>query len=122
MAIVLVKPCVKLFSLPRTLLIPLIIPICVIGAYAVNLNYFDVYIMLAAGLVGYLLHRYGFPLAPMVLAVILDPPADENMRRALYVFEDKSLWWILSHNWIGTILIVVVLFTFYNGIFRRGKT
>ena len=73
MAIVLVKPCVKLFSLPRTLLIPLIIPICVIGAYAVNLNYFDVYIMLAAGLVGYLLHQYGFPLAPMVLAVILGP-------------------------------------------------
>ena len=44
------------------------------------------------------------------------------MRRALYVIEDKSLWWILSHNWIGTILIVVILFTFYNGIFRRGKT
>ncbi len=122
MAIVLVKPCVKLFSLPRTLLMPLIIPICVIGAYAVNLNYFDVYIMLGAGLVGYLLHRYGFPLAPMVLAVILGPLADENMRRALYVFEDKTLWWILSYNWIGTILIVVVLFTFYDGIFRRGKT
>ena len=54
--------------------------------------------------------------------MILGPLADENMRWALYVFEDKSLWWILSHNWIGTILIVVVLFTFYDGIFRRGKT
>lgn len=121
MAIILVKPCVKLFSLPRTLLMPLIIPICVIGAYAVNLNYFDVYIMLGAGLIGYMLHRYGFPLAPMVLAVILGPLADENLRRALYVFEDKTLWWVLSHNWIGTILIVVVLYTFYDGIFKRTK-
>ncbi len=88
MAIVLVRPCVKLFSLPRTWLMPLIIPICVIGAFAVNLNYFDVWVMFAAGLIGYLLFRYGFPLAPMVLAVILGPLADENLRRALLIFEN----------------------------------
>jgi putative tricarboxylic transport membrane protein len=121
MAIALVKPCVKLFSLPRTLLLPLIIPICVIGAFAVSLNFFDVYVMLAAGGVGYIMRRFGFPLAPMVLAVILGPLADENLRRALIIFEDKSLWWVLSENMVGTVLIVVVLYTFYDGIFRRGK-
>ena len=120
MAIALVRPCVKLFSLPRTLLMPLIIPLCVMGAFAVNLNYFDVYVMLAAGLVGYVLHRFGFPLAPMVLAVILGPLADENLRRALVVFEDKSLWDVLSRP-IGTGLLVIVLYTFYDGIFRRGR-
>lgn len=120
MAIVLVRPCVKLFSLPRTLLMPLIIPLCVIGAFAVNLNYIDVYIMFAAGLVGYILRKYGFPLAPMVLAVILGPLADENLRRSLLVFEDHTLWDVLSRP-IGTVLIVVVLYTFYDGIFRRGR-
>ncbi|MBL6957837.1 MAG: tripartite tricarboxylate transporter permease [Rhodospirillales bacterium] len=120
MAIALVKPCVKLFSLPPTLLMPLIIPICVIGAFAVNLNFFDVYIMFAAGIVGYILWRYGFPLAPMVLAVILGPLADENLRRALTIFEDKEWWFVLTQP-VGTILLVVVLYTFYDGIFKRGK-
>ncbi len=120
MAIALVKPSVKLFSLPRSLLMPLIIPLCVIGAFAVNLNFFDVYVMLGAGLIGYILDRYGFPLAPLVLAVILGPLADENLRRALLVFEGKSIWFVLSRP-IGTGLILVVLFTFYDGIFRRHK-
>lgn len=121
MAILLIKPCVKLFSLPPTLLLPLIIPLCVIGSFAVNLNYFDVFVMFAAGIVGYILRRFAFPLAPMVLAVILGPLADENLRRALLVFEDKSVWYVLTDHPIGTVLIVVVSLTFYDGIFRRGR-
>jgi putative tricarboxylic transport membrane protein len=121
MAIGLIKPCVKLFSLPRTLLMPLIIPICVMGAFAVSLSYFDVYIMFIAGIAGYILHRFGFPLAPMVLAVILGPLADENLRRALLVFEDRNMLSILIERPLGTVLLLVVIYTFYDGIFRRGK-
>lgn len=121
MAIVLVKPCVKLFALPRTLLMPLIIPLCVVGAFAINLNYFDVYVMLGAGLVGFVLDRFGFPLAPMVLGVILGPLADENLRRALLIFEDQPAWSLITDHPIGSVLIVIVLFTFYDGIFRRGR-
>ena len=122
MAIALIKPCVKLFSLPKTVLMPLILPICVIGAFAVNLNYFDVYVMLISGLVGYILHRLGFPLAPIVLAVILGPLADENLRRALLVFENVGIWTILWERKLGTVLLLVVLYTFYDGIFRRGSS
>jgi putative tricarboxylic transport membrane protein len=121
MAIALIRPCVKLFALPRTLLMPLIIPLCVVGAFAVNLNYFDVYIMFGAGIVGFILHKFGFPMAPMVLAVILGPLADENLRRALYVFDDKPFLSLFTDHPIGTLLIIVVLLTFYDGIFRRGK-
>lgn len=121
MAIVLVKPCVKLFALPRTLLMPLIIPLCVVGAFAINLNYFDVYVMFGAGLVGFLLDRFGFPLAPMVLGVILGPLADENLRRALLIFEDQPAWSLITDHPIGSVLVVIVLFTFYDGIFRRGR-
>jgi putative tricarboxylic transport membrane protein len=122
MAIALIRPCVKLFSLPKTLLMPLILPICVIGAFAVNLNYFDVYVMLISGLIGYVLHRFGFPLAPIVLAVILGPLADENLRRALLVFEDVGVLTILWERKLGTVLLLVVLYTFYDGIFKRGKS
>ena len=121
MAIALIKPCVKLFSLPKAVLMPLILPICVLGAFAVDLNYFDVYVMLISGLVGYILHLLGFPLAPVVLAVILGPLADENLRRALLVFEDVGILTVLWERKLGTVLLLVVLYTFYDGIFRRGK-
>lgn len=120
MAVLLIKPCVKLFSLPRTLLMPLILPICVIGSFAVNLNYFDVYVMLFSGIFGYILHRFGFPLAPLVLAVILGPLADENLRRALLIFEDAGVLNVLWDRKLGTILLLVVLYTFYDGIFKRN--
>lgn len=118
MAILLIKPCVKLFSLPMTLILPMILPVCVIGAFAVRLSYIDVYLMLSAGIGGYILHRFGFPVAPMVLAVLLGPLADENLRRALLIFEDKEFWYVFTSP-IGDILILVVLYTFYDGIFRR---
>ena len=57
----------------------------------------------------------------MVLAVILGSLADENLRHALFVFEDKSIWTLITDHPIGTVLIVIVLLTFYDGIFRRGK-
>jgi len=116
MAIALIKPCVKLFSLPRTLLMPLILPVCVLGAFAVNLNYFDVYVMLISGFVGYFLHRFGFPLAPLVLGVILGPLVDENLRRALLVFEDAGVLNVLWDRKLGTVLLLIVLYTFYDGI------
>ncbi len=54
----------------------------------------------------------------MVLAVLLGPLADENLRRALLLLEDKE-WWFVFTRPIGDILLVVVLYTFYDGIFRR---
>ena len=116
-AFALIGPCVKLFSLPRGILMPLIIPVCVIGAYSVKLAMFDVWVMFAAGVVGWMLNVFRFPVAPIVLGVILAPLADENLRRSLFVFDDKSMGFILS-QWIGSLLIVFVLIVLVEGILR----
>ncbi len=116
-AILLIKPCVKLFSLPRGLLMPLIIPICVIGAYAIRLSMFDVWVMFASGLAGYVLHLFRFPTAPIVLGVILAPLADENLRRSLILFEDKSIGYVLS-QYVGTVLLCVIGLIFIEGVLR----
>ncbi|MFV2033549.1 MAG: tripartite tricarboxylate transporter permease [Halocynthiibacter sp.] len=116
-AIALIKPCVKLFSLPRGLLLPLIIPITVIGAYSVRLSMFDVWVMFVSGLVGYALHAFRFPTAPIVLGVILGPLADENFRRALFLFEDKSIGFVLS-QYLGTFLLLAIALIFVEGILR----
>lgn len=119
-AFALIAPCVKLFSLPRGILMPLIIPVCVIGAYAVKLSMFDVWIMFFAGVIGWGLSIFKFPVAPIVLGVILAPLADENLRRSLFVFEDKSLGFIAS-QWIGTILMLFVLFVVIEGVLRAMR-
>lgn len=119
-AIALIKPCVKLFSLPRGLLMPLIIPVCIIGAYAVRLSMFDIWVMLGAGLFGYLLVAFRFPVAPIVLGVILAPLADENLRRALMIFERKGLEYALTQH-IGNLLLVAVLFVIGEGLYRGWK-
>lgn len=120
-AFALIAPCVKLFSLPRGILMPLIIPVCVIGAYAVKLSIFDVWIMFAAGVAGWLLSVFRFPVAPIVLGVILAPLADENLRRSLLIFEDKTLGFVLS-QWIGTLLMGCVLVVLAEGIRRAIRT
>ena len=116
-AFALIAPCVKLFSLPRGILMPLILPVCVIGAYSVKLSMFDVWVMFAAGVSGWVLTMFRFPVAPIVLGVILAPLADENLRRSMLLFEDQNIGFILS-QWIGTILMIFVLFVVVEGVVR----
>lgn len=116
-AFALIGPCVKLFSLPRGILMPLILPVCIIGAYSVKLSMSDVWIMFGAGVVGWLFSVFKFPVAPVVLGVILAPLADENLRRSLLVFDDKGIGFVLS-QWIATILMGFVLFVVVEGILR----
>jgi len=118
-ALALIKPCVKLFSLPRGLLMTLIIPICIIGAYAVRTNMFDVWVMVAGGFLGYAFYMFKFPAAPVVLGVILAPLADENLRRALLLFDNNGFGYF-AKEYIGHVLVVLIALVFIEG-FRRGR-
>jgi len=118
-ALALIKPCVKLFSLPHSLLMTLIIPICIIGAYSVRTNMFDVWVMVAGGFIGYAFYVFKFPAAPVVLGVILAPLADENLRRALLLFDNNGIGFF-AKQYIGHVLVIVIAFVFIEG-FRRGR-
>lgn len=76
---------VRLINIRQSLLWPAIFVLCVIGSIALRGNVFDAWIMFAAGIVGYVLRTKGYPLAPMVLGLILAPIAEENLRRSLTV-------------------------------------
>lgn len=121
LALVLARPTVRLLSLPRQVLMPIIVTICVMGAFATNNAYFDVYIMIIFGAVGYLMANAGFPPGPMVMGVILGPLVDLNLRRAMIIFSDRTIWDVLSRP-LGDFLLILVLWTFYDGIFRRGRS
>lgn len=73
----------RLINIPKQFLWPVILLLCVIGAIALRGNLFDAWIMLGAGAFGYILRLRGYPLAPMVLGLILAPIAEVNLRRSL---------------------------------------
>ncbi|BBI49089.1 hypothetical protein HORIV_15100 [Vreelandella olivaria] len=76
-----IKLFVRVLLVPRKQLISAIIVFCFIGVYGVDGDVFNLYIMLAFGLLGYFLNRYGFGTAPVILGLILGPIAESNLRR-----------------------------------------
>jgi putative tricarboxylic transport membrane protein len=68
----------SLLRIPRNILMPVILLLCAVGAYALENNPFDIGIMLVMGVVGYLMQSHGFPLAPAVLGLVLGPLIEEN--------------------------------------------
>lgn len=74
---------VKLLSVPYRLLFPVIVALCCIGVYTVNSSLFDVTIMMACGVAGYLLLKLGCEPTPLLLGLVLGPMLEENLRRAM---------------------------------------
>ncbi|SFJ29300.1 tripartite tricarboxylate transporter permease [Thermoflavimicrobium dichotomicum] len=87
MLLILNMPLVKIFAkiidTPSKYLLPIIIAISFFGVYAVQVNTFDLFLLIVCGLMGYLLAKNDFPLAPLVLGLVLGPMIENNMRRAL---------------------------------------
>jgi len=74
---------VRLINFPAKYLWPAIFVLCVVGSFALRGGIFDVWAMVAAGVLGYVMRMDGYPLAPMVLGLILGPIAEANLRRSL---------------------------------------
>jgi putative tricarboxylic transport membrane protein len=102
----------KLFSqvtlIPRTFLWPSVFILAMIGAYAGSSSFFDVWIMLISGLVGYFLLRFGFGPAPLIMGLILGPIIEDNFSKAM-IIHDNSLLSMLERP-------IVLLFMVFTAI------
>src|SRR3990172_4782373 len=74
---------VQVLKVPYKLLFPLITLFCVIGAYSVSGAIFDIYIMIGVGVLGYSMRKFGYEPAPLVLAFVLGPMMENNLRKSL---------------------------------------
>ena len=74
---------VQVLRVPYRILFPLILLFCLIGVYAVSNTVFDIYIMVLFGVVGYLMKKFGYEPAPLVLAFVLGPMLENNLRKSL---------------------------------------
>lgn len=80
-----VKQIVKVLLVPRSKMMPIVFTLCVIGAYAINSRGFDISVMVIFGLIGFAMREMDYPVAPMVLGIILGSILDTNLRRALVI-------------------------------------
>jgi putative tricarboxylic transport membrane protein len=114
-----VKLFAKVISIERKLLIPAIMVLSLVGSYAINRNMFDVYFALAMGVVGYLLQKYEFPLSPILLALILGPMSESNLRRFMLI--DDGRFWMLFTKPICVIFLALAVASMIISVRNQRK-
>jgi putative tricarboxylic transport membrane protein len=112
-----VLTCVPLFAailrIPFSIIAPIILVVCAIGAYTVHNSTFDVMLMMVFGVLGYLLKKCNYPLAPLVLAIVLGDKAEEAFRQSLLASQGSlSIFW--SNGLVGTIMALGLIALFWT--------
>ncbi len=112
---------VRILGIKKKLLMPIIFLLCVIGAYLINYNLFDIKVMFVFGLIGLALSTANFPAAPFLLGVILGPMTDSNLRRALRLSDGSFLPMFQRPICIFFLVIIIGMILAQFGIFRKLK-
>ncbi|MCG7599742.1 tripartite tricarboxylate transporter permease [Halomonas sp. McH1-25] len=113
----------RVTDVPRSVIVPVVLVCCVVGAFALNNRVTDIYLLLGVGVFGYILSKLDYPLAPLVLGVILGPIAETNLRRALMTDENWTLFFTRPISLTLLILAVVsVAFAIRHRLRQRHAT
>ena len=97
----------RVVSVPKAALFPVVLVLCTVGAYALNNTVGNVYILLAFGVLGYAMVKFGFPLAPFILGVILGDQIEINLLRA--IMTDADPWLFVTRPISGVLLLAAVV-------------
>jgi putative tricarboxylic transport membrane protein len=100
----------KVLSIPLPILNWIIFLLCVVGAFGINNNLIDVWIMFISGLFGYIMEKYEFPLTPLVLGIILGPMIEKALITGMIIY--GSFWPFMTRPLGGTLLGLAILFAF----------
>jgi putative tricarboxylic transport membrane protein len=100
---------VQLLKLPYNILFPLIILFTIIGVYCSSNNVFDVYVMIAFGVIGYFMRKLGYEPAPLVLAFVLGPMLENNLRKSLILSQGDLLTFVQRPISAACLALAVVL-------------
>jgi putative tricarboxylic transport membrane protein len=106
-----------ILRIPFSIIAPIIIVICAIGAYTVHNALLDIWFMLGFGIMGYVFKKLDYPLAPLVLALVLGDKAEDSFRQAMLVSQGEVS--IMFSNWlVGSITGLALLLLFWPLISR----
>lgn len=113
----------KVIAVPKNILLPVVTVLCVVGSFACNNRLFDVGLMFFFGLLGFLMRLRGYPVAPLVLAMVLGKTMDSNFRRAmaLAMVSDQPMVSLFGHPITLILLFVTVVVILGNMPFIKKK-
>jgi putative tricarboxylic transport membrane protein len=124
MLLVLNLPLVGVFAsilrLPQYILMAFILLFCIVGAYGVNNSVFGIYVLLIMGVLGYILKKFGFDVAPLVLAIVLGPILEDSFVQSLIMYRG-SFWLIFTRPLTSGIFAIGILAIFLPVILRIFK-
>mgnify|MGYP000873915330 CR=1 FL=1 len=110
----------KILSIPKTILLPVVMVLCIVGAFAINNRMFDVWSVLGFGLLGYLLNKVEIPFGPIIMGFILGPIIELYLRRAVMISEGSLLPFV-TRPIPAVTLFLSLLFSIYS-IVKMTKT
>ncbi|GAB3247601.1 tripartite tricarboxylate transporter permease [Arthrobacter pigmenti] len=108
----------QVIRIPPALLWPIVLILSIVGSYAVRTNPFDVLVMLIAGVLGYFMLKGGFPIAPLLIGVIVGPLAEDNFRLAMIQY-GGSFSWMLDP--LPFVLLVLSAASLFFSLWRTNK-
>ncbi|MCR5162073.1 MAG: tripartite tricarboxylate transporter permease, partial [Lachnospiraceae bacterium] len=103
-----IRAFIRILQIPKNILLPVIVVFCVVGAYANNNRPFDVLIMMIFGILGWVMKKADLPIAPTILAFILCPTLETNLRRGLMKSQGSFVPFITSP--ISLVFIILAVF------------
>jgi putative tricarboxylic transport membrane protein len=102
----------SILRIPFSIIAPIIIVICAIGAYTVHSAMLDIWFMLGFGVIGYVFKKLDYPLAPLVLALVLGDKAEDSFRQSMLVSQgDVMIMW--ANPLVGSITTLALLMLFW---------
>jgi putative tricarboxylic transport membrane protein len=117
----LVKVFAKIIQTPKQFLIPIIIAISIFGVYAVQVSTNDLLLLLGCGVLGYFLSKNDYPIAPLVLGLVLGPMVENNLRRALTISNGDFSIFISRPISLAFLLITALWLVIPLLMKRKGK-
>jgi putative tricarboxylic transport membrane protein len=115
---------VKVLKVPYTILFPLILIFCLIGVYSLNFSQVEIALMIGFGVLGYLMKKYKFDIPPLILALVLGPMIENNLRLSLLMSQGDPTTFLrrpLSAVFM-TVSAVLILLSMVPGLQRRRST
>jgi putative tricarboxylic transport membrane protein len=107
----------SILRIPFSIIAPVIVVICAIGAYTVHNAMLDIWFMMGFGVMGYLFKKLDYPLAPLVLALVLGDKAEDSFRQAMLISQgEMSILW--SNGLVGSISTLALVLLFWPLIAR----
>jgi putative tricarboxylic transport membrane protein len=104
---------VKVLRVPQHIIVPIIFVLCTVGAFAIAGRMFDVYVMLTFGIIGFVLRSFNYPMAPLVLGIVLGDLLEKNLRRGL-VLSDGDLTPFFTRPISALFAAIIVIIVLYK--------